>query len=294
MSGGGSSGSVDYPDYMKDFHELWLNQIGAEIRSGRNPFDSSSAFNPNNYINNAFNELSSTKNLASEITYSPTYNNIRAYVDSYSSYFESEPSAVDEQRMIDSYAEIVMDRFNNDRIPQFEAGMRDINAVQSSAFVIGRGFLLEEAERQISEFTAKVKLDYRNAFYNRLVGFLGVYVNAAQVEASMSQFVLEYRKAMAHMYSDLSRVSIVSEKEYQDARNLIMQDDDKWYYERYNYAGNLLASIGSASVQTGITRNPIQSALGGAISGVAMGFMTGNPINAAIGGALGAAGGLLS
>jgi len=69
-------------------------------------------------------------------------------------------------------------RLISEVLPRFNSGMRDINAVQSSAFVIGRALIEENQDRQVAKFSADMhskagsddaiqvigmKLDYQKA-----------------------------------------------------------------------------------------------------------------------------------
>ena len=91
------------------------------------------------------------------------------------------------------------------------------------------------------------------------------------------------------------RIKIVAKGEEAAAENEIDKADALWDLEVFKYGGNLLASIGSASVQEGPSGpSKAQSAIGGAMSGAAAGGILAGASGGAIAGPVGmAAGGVL-
>ena len=57
----------------------------------------------------------------------------------------------------DAQRAIVSDQLTSDILPRFEAGMRDINAVQSSAFVIGRAVIEGMGQRDVTKFDSDLR-----------------------------------------------------------------------------------------------------------------------------------------
>jgi len=51
------------------------------------------------------------------------------------------------------------DELENETLPRFETGLRDMNAVLSSAFIFGRGLLEAEKTKALSAYSAKVKYE---------------------------------------------------------------------------------------------------------------------------------------
>jgi hypothetical protein len=134
-------------------------------------------------------------------------------------------------------------------LARFDAGMRDINAVNSSAFVIGR----------------------------QIIGST-LMVQKLQAKQQLAQLSVETRRMM-----------IVANKEYTEADNEYQVKFAKWPLAMLQQGGNVLASISGASVVGGGADEPskTQSAIGGALSGAAVGASVGGPYGAAIGGVIG-------
>jgi len=74
-----------------------------------------------------------------------------------------DPSDLDDA--VDSFAATLDDDINANVLPRFEAGMRDINAVVSSAFPIGRAIIEAFRDRDVAKFSADIygKAAFTNA-----------------------------------------------------------------------------------------------------------------------------------
>jgi hypothetical protein len=131
--------------------------------------------------------------------------------------------------------------------------MRDINAVNSSAFVIGR---------QI--------------------------VASGLIEAK-----LQAEQSLANLTVEMNRVAIVAKSEQVNTDRKIDEQDALWDLEVFQIGGNVLAGIGGGTIQKkGEQPSQIQSAIGGALSGAAAGAAIGSAVpgvGTAIGAGVGAA-----
>jgi len=194
-------------------------------------------------------------------------------------------SILDADRVDASVTEYAADldaRLNAEVLPRFEAGMRDINAVTSSAFAIGRANIEENQDRQVAKYSADLHM---KAFSDDAIKVIGLK--------------LEYQKVVSTMLAEAYRIKIVAKKEENDVNVKIDEQDALWDLEVFQYGANLLAAIGGGTVGPG-AKGPstAQSVIGGAMSGAAAGAMIAGPgpqqiPGAIIGGVLGAASGLL-
>ena len=145
-----------------------------------------------------------------------------------------------------------------DEYARFETGMRNINAVMSSAFVIGR-----------SNIAAKYALEKA-----------------------------KLRAELTHLTVEANRIGIVAKKEENDLNNEYAVKADLWDFEVHTQGASVLAAHSGAShgiAGTGSADGPskVQTALSGAMSGAAIGTSIKPGIGTVIGGALGAAAGLI-
>ncbi len=314
-SGGGSSGRVDYPGYMKDIHENWLtgepqNESTTELPGSDLQWNESTV-SGEYYISGADSSttdpsLSKPDNIkfgtfgSSESYPEGTPGSLNAnewgYGDNDSlgfdtiyfrnsdgttpesltaEYYSSEGidpsesitgllnervgnspyagrSAYNPDSRIEAMDSAVRDfeqRFNElkvsdgvqQEIAQFDAAMRDINAVNTSNFVIGRAIIAS--------------------------GFIETKFDA------MSN--------LASLRIEANRIAITAKAEQVDADRKIDQKDALWDMQIYQLGGNIMASIGGGTV----AGNPeeegpssIQSALGGGLSGAATGASIGGKV----------------
>lgn len=187
--GGGSSGTVDYPDYMKRVHEGWLGAIDAFLPAN-NPYilrnapsmealdgwDNDTLVYFEQYLNQRLYEARQINFdpylpicLQQPQFYTEVMNMIcftlRLVNDNYSITIPSELENFQvtlNNRMTELASLGTMEGsfdLETEIYPRFEAGMRDINAVQMSTFVIGRGVIAATYAAKAVEIQQKLKQD---------------------------------------------------------------------------------------------------------------------------------------
>lgn len=289
-SSGGGSGKVDYPTYMKTKHEAWLNEIDALIPS-TNPYLGKVSFDPDTliagmttYVNNMLGYFST--GITSVAGVKTLW---QGWVDDVATKLDAKlPSGTYLQTAIENVSAAVIAGLNFGVINEFEGGMRDINAVQSAAFTLGKAMLLArvglETSRYASEMTLRTVQDRNRGVVATPVDMIRVVMDAGNLWKTMSETAI-----------NKTRMNIIAKQEQFDKQLQLDLDEAKWPLEEFQYAGNLLASIGGAA-SGAIDKakpNPYASALGGAVSGAAMGAAFG-PWGAAVGAVVGGVGGYLS
>lgn len=303
--GGGSSGQVGYPAYVESIHEDWLwagaDTINASVTEvmndalGASPYAAAVAFDPD----------------ADIASYIAAVGNFTATVTALMGNMELNPSVPTEVSEADITTDVAnleaqLRTLKNDRLtgtvlPRFEAGMRDINAVVSSAFVIGRATIEADADAEVTQEAARhgSKLRIAVKATDGQVGELNL--KKAELINKAYQVDADFEKLAAQLMVEAYRIKIVAKKEEIDANQEHDVADAKWDLEVFQYGANVMASVaGGTSYPTG-KKNVAMSAIGGALSGAAAGAATGAmmtgpyaPIGAAIGGLLGLGLGLMS
>lgn len=289
-SGGGSSGQVDYPDYMKEYHQSWLNEIDVytDTYINSSPYATATAFNPDGALEQVAATLA---NFSAIISALDGYTDWQTSHDIVSGKFTTPVINIQEQ--VDAYSAIADDSIMTRVLPQFKRGMQNVGASMGSAFVIGEAIIWANRDRDLSKFQTDLTL--KNA--DLLMQNRQLITQSIQVILQNITQEAELYKAFTHYMMEFNRIRIVAKSE-ETANNLEYDvKDAKWEVGAFIEAGNLLASISGTAIQTDAGKSPNKgvSALGGAISGAATGAMVtgGNPVGALIGGALGAAAGLL-
>lgn len=238
--GGGSSGKSDWPDYMKTMHGSWLTAFDVLIPV-TNPYLGVVAYDPTTPLADLATALTAFK-----AYYTSVGLNLTAFKSVWSGWLTTVSSGL---------TAALTAALDINGIPEFEAGMRDINAVQTSSFVLGKSMLyarvgLEAAQLALQNTNQAVDLTMKYGEHLR------------------AQFVAQW---------DYAKFVIIALKEQKDMQIQLDVDEAKWPFFEYREAGALLGSIGSsAAMQSSAKPNPTASALGGAMAGAGVGAAIGS------------------
>ncbi len=320
--GGSSSGKVDYPGYMKDFHGEILGtgvsptqDVLTAINTAWNnsPYAGEVAFDSDADISNYQSRISILGGLADGIDPITKWQNFIAAAESGGD-FHTPPAPDPNLEDIDASIDAAIEAQNAqidasieiEALPRFQAGMRDINAVHGSAFIIGQGVIESQGLKEKTSFAANIRLDaekQKNTLRvekERLrLGHSELLLRRDELKTTgvkdilqltMAQF--EFSKLAAHLALEGTRIKTVIKKEELDSQLEIDAEDAMWNLNLFKFANNALSSIsGAAPTQQGSKTNKFQSALGGAASGAAMGGMMAGMSGGAVGGPVGMAAG---
>jgi len=277
------SGEIDFPSYMKIVHADWIANTDGDGNSpdkitksvtdimnealSSNPFDNKAAYDPSSDLSNIVSELSGFKLLVDGMS-------------STSDWQAAVSVAVNNTTGLAAYEAILDDQLETNAIPKFNAGMRNINAVQTSAFTIGQSLLYAFKQRDVAKFQADLSL----SGIKQILALMNDKINAKK--SVLSGFIEAYR------------IKIVAEKEEKDSQLKIVENEARWELGVFQSGANLIASItGAAGALPGQQETSTsRTAIGGALSGAALGSMIGGMVGGEnsnmIGAGLGAAAGL--
>jgi hypothetical protein len=316
--GGGGTGAVDWPDYMETFQGQMLDHAGADTPTSSyvdlfnaaiaaNPFTGVVAYDPATRLAAIEGAITSFDSVVSALSETTDWGSfvavLRANTSSWATLasgvrVEIDAYMVDKETLndeIDAYAAELDDQLHNVSLPRFEAGMRDIGAVVSSAFSLGRAHVIGMRDRDVARFSSEL---YRRTFEQRnelivrgtqaAVAIEDIIARNVQQLIAMEELRVKYSGVVAGLSVESGRMSMIAEKEEADRQAQIDEIEARWSLNMLQYGANLLASIGGGVVSED-EATPFQSALGGAASGAAMGLMLsgGNPWGALVGGGMG-------
>jgi len=225
-SGSGGAGKTDWPEYMKTQHAAWLTAIASRITTVQavNPWTPHSAYDPDADIVSMLGAVTDYLSFLNTVT-------TDTYISAAATAFDAALTAT-----IDATT-----------VARFEAGMRNINAVNSSAFAVGKAIIYAKKNEQVATFSAGLRLD---AFLK----------------------LAEARRLTYATMAEVYKAKIIAKKEEFDTQMEIDVKEALWEIEIYKYGGNMLSSIGGASQMTGPTGPAkAQSAMGGAMMGAMVG-----------------------
>ena len=289
--GGGSSGAVDYPLYMQVVHGNWLDHIGHDIITtsitevmnasmGSSPWLGKAAYNPDADIASYEASLAAFKVILSGVIDTTDWADLYAQA-------ETTLVGVGEITLtadVTAYAAIVDDNINTVTLPRFRRGMQDINAVSSSAFVVGEAIIEGFRDRDVAKYAANL----RTSMGDRKL-------TATDQMLQLMARRIGWEEGYARTMVEAKRIKIVAKTEQTNQNDKLDEADALWDFECFQYGANLLAGIGGGTTTPNTKKtNTNVSALGGALSGAAAGAMigtsTGFPIvGTLVGAVLGAA-----
>lgn len=331
--GGGGSGAVDYPAYMKTFHEDLLNKAGTvtltnsiagliNTAHSNNPFTGENAYDPGTDITAMETALSGYDTIISGVVPATLFSTYltAAIADITTSVFNPPtPNAAADIAAVDTdtateadaiaFGAILDDQITTTVLPRFQRGMQDINAVQSSTFVIGQSNIEGFRDRDVAKHLSGLRA---RTFEQKVDKQFTAYTQDDQLNLKSAEFKaelimkavdgitklllaqLEHEKAYALAIIEQKRIKIVAKNEQNETDRAIDENEATWNLEVMQHGANMLASIGggvaaptSGSGRSQAQRSAIGGALAGGLSGAAAGAMVGGPWGAAIGGAIG-------
>lgn len=302
--GGSSSGAVDFPEYLKLTHTNMLtgntdlstillhfdgnDNLFQNIENGVavSPYQGEIAYDPDSDITNFLAELadySTAVDAVDElIDWISIITNVRNEIDAN----VIDNTSIDEAS--DAHGKMLDDRLVSEVLPRFETGMRDINAVISSSFVIGKSILEAFNTREVADFDKKLRVQSYGQ-RNQLI------MQGVTDSINILNSKLNFRDALTRSSVESYRVKAVLKKEELEEQ-LDMEDKEfRWPLELFQYGANALGSISGSAVSPHKGPTKMQSTLGGAMSGAAAGASVsgGNPWVSGAGAVIGGIGGLL-
>lgn len=181
--------------------------------------------------------------------------------------------------MSEAHAALLDDDIEQTVLPRFQEGMRDMNAVMTSSYVIGKSIIEQGRVKQLASYDAELRF--------RLLG----------VASDLLRTHLEWNKDVIKQYRDMMTLVVDANLQTHDKAYLYAAKDKLWPFTILaQERANLGALQGATSATTSAeTEGPSTGAsvIGGALGGAAMGASVGGPVGAGIGGLLGGVAGLL-
>lgn len=179
---------------------------------------------------------------------------------------------------ISAHSAVLKDEIDGTVMPSFLAGMRDINAINSSSFIVGKALIYDGHIKRVNEFAGNARL------------------KMIEVATQMWSKHLEWNSNVVKMYGTLFEL-YYNTRHQTDARTAeYLVKHQLWNLNLLDYTRSILGALnGAPAASTGGGSGPSQTqqAVGGALSGAATGAMVGGPWGAAIGGVIGLAGSFL-
>lgn len=292
--GGGGSGAVSYPGYMQTIHSDWLDNTGVDTISssitdvmdtalGNSPWTGAVAYDPDTDISDYETAIAAFAAILAALDPEGDWDDLYDQANASITPVAEADIAAD----VTAFSNKIDDEITTKVLPRFQTGMRDINAVVSSAFVIGEAVIEGFRNREVAKHSSGIRVAILSQNQQLLITATGQMVDLFTKGVNWN---LSYTQAVV----EAKRIKIVAKKEETDMNFRLDESDALWDLEVFQYGANLLGSIGGGVVDPN-TKKPSTGAsmLGGAMSGAATGAIIGSTVPG-IGTAVGAlAGGIL-
>ena len=284
-----AAGEVDFPSYMKDWHEDKLNDIAGDMSHAKenNPYENLSPYDPSSKISEIisatadfFDEIDAIDKISDwneMVTASGYESDVIDSMDPVQDWKDFVQAASDNVIGVQEFDDKATDQLEAETLPRFRAGMRNIGAVMTSAFAIGESNLYAFKNRDVNQHASQVAqsgVQLMSQLYERKKRFQNEFRSEAiQTMLQIQANRLNSLKAWASAVIEGNRIAMVSEKEHTETEIHLAKKEAQWPLEVYQYGANLLASISGAPTVTSAADQPsdTRSAVGGALSGAALG-----------------------
>lgn len=202
-------------------------------------------------------------------------------VDSlYNQLFEDTINSSEVSNLITAEASLLEDEIDSTVIPRMQTGMRDINSVISSSFVVGKTLIEDSRVKALAKFSAELKYKLIPVVLDRW------------------KTHLEWNKTVTTIYAEIMKLYFSAKMDIDEANYGFAAKHSLWPFTVLDFERAALGAIGGAMSSTGSSSGGVagasqtQKAIGGAMSGAATGAMIGsysaNPYGVAIGAVVGA------
>lgn len=276
MGGGGKGGGsgdneVRFAPYLEDAHQYYLNAFKSVFLAtkGQSPYGDYEQieYDPG-FFGGAYN-ISSFPSLWD------MFGKFMAGLDVHvlwSQIYSDLVEGPEVANAINAQSALSLDEIDTNVMPKFLAGMRDINHVQGTAFVIGKAIILDGHVKAINKFASQIRI--------------------AALTLSSEQWGrhLDWNKTVISTYSEMFKLYYASRIDIDRVNLEYRAKDEMWDINLFDNARAILGALtGSPATTSGNEPSQTQRAIGGAMTGAAAGWMTGGAAGAAIGGLIGLA-----
>lgn len=272
MSGGGSSApanttnqqTIRYAPYIEEHHSGFLDYMNTHelIAIGNNPFTLFSAipvdeaFFGTGYIISDFPSLYDM------------YGKFLAGLDVeilYDQVFENTVNSPEVSALVTAESALMDDDIETSSIPRLQIGMRDINSVISSSFIVGKSIIEDGKVKALSKFSADLK--YR-------------LIPAAQARWSTH---LEWNNKVVGLYAELMKFYYSTKVDVDEFSYSHEAKKQLWAFTVLDFERAALGTLqGATNTKENVAgASTISKVIGGALSGAAMGAMVGSSFNTA-------------
>jgi hypothetical protein len=267
MGGGGSSQPADtsttirYAPYIEVRHTDFLNTVYAQrlIAIDDSPFE--------NYVDIEVDDafFGAGYTIASFPSLYDMFGKFMAGMDIEALWTQIYDDTVDSSvvsSLVAAEGALIDDEITINSLPRLQTGMRDINAVMSSSFVVGKSLIEDTRTKMIARFSADLKY--------RLI----------PVAQERWQAHLNWNKLVIGTYSEIMKLYFSAKTDVDEVNYAMAAKHRLWPFTVLDFERAALGALqGATNAKTDVAgASTMSRVLSGALSGAAMGAMIGGNI----------------
>lgn len=260
--GGDSQTTIRYAGYVETQHQAFLNHISGhrDLVIMDSPFAGYVDIEVDDAFFGAGLLISSFESLYS------LYGRFMSGLDIdalWTQLFEDTVNSPQVGVLVSAEAALLDDDILINSIPRLQTGMRDINAVMGSSYVIGRAVIEDARVKAISKFSADLKY--------RLI----------PIASARWSTHLDWNKGVVGVYAELMKFYYSAKTDVDEANYSMAAKDKLWPFTVLDFERAALGALqGATNSKTDVAgASTASKVLGGALSGAAMGAMVGSAFN---------------
>jgi len=191
----------------------------------------------------------------------------------FSQIFEDTVNASEVSDLVSAEGALLDDDIDANVLPRFQVGMRNINSVMTSSYIIGKSLIEDSRVKSLSKFSSELKY--------KLI----------PVVTERWKSHLQWNDNVIRMYAEIMKLYYLVKIDVDKMNYAMASKDLLWPFEVLDYERANLGALQGASKTTTESDGGSRTAgaIGGAMTGAAAGAMAtgGNPMGAVVGGILG-------
>lgn len=277
--GGSTSGRLEYAKYIEKRHEKFLDIVIArrDAAIDDSPYENiTDVACDDGFFGTGFT-------LASFPSLYDMYGKFMAGLDVevlYNQIYSDLMEGPVTHSLVSAEAAFLEDEIESDVLPRYSVGMRDINAVVSSTFLIGKALLEETRVKAIAKYSA------------------GLQYALLPIAAQRWQAHLEWNRGVITTYGEIMKLYFSAKMDVTNHNQENLVKDRLWPFTILDFERAALAAMqggrpsgseaGTSQIAKSISGAMGGASMGGMIAGASQGAVTG-PVGAGIGAVLGLA-----
>ena len=176
--------------------------------------------------------------------------------------FEATVNSPEVENLVSAEAALMEDDIDTNAVPRLQTGMRDINSIMSSSFIVGKALLEDSRVKLTEKFRAQLK-------YN--------LIPVAQARWSTH---LEWNKGVVGVYAEIMKFYFSAKTDVDEINYAMAAKDVLWPFTVLDFERAALGALQGAtnSKENVAGASTTSRVISGALSGAAMGAMVGSQV----------------